>query len=223
MVLVLLKSLDFHFYCFLHTNFVGNVNVLPYTVSKMPFTPPVSGCNLITDWCICMCICVCVCMYVHKIVFIAISISLYPPGTLQQLISDTVVRWAQESVIEDPELVRAMFILLHHQYDGIREVVSFAQKDAYFISAWVELKKKKNQIRVNKIGNFSKRMFFHPGKSWQTCAKQQRVGIKSWDVAVKIPGFCQFEMTPGKNFFQLLCDIRPEWLNWKTKQIFLGY
>lgn len=40
-------------------------------------------------------------------------------GTLQQLISDTMVRWAQESVIEDPELVRAMFVLLHRQYDGI--------------------------------------------------------------------------------------------------------
>uniref|UniRef100_A0A3Q3N6U1 Ryanodine receptor 2a (cardiac) n=1 Tax=Mastacembelus armatus TaxID=205130 RepID=A0A3Q3N6U1_9TELE len=40
-------------------------------------------------------------------------------STLQQLISDTMVRWAQESVIEDPELVRAMFVLLHRQYDGI--------------------------------------------------------------------------------------------------------
>lgn len=42
-----------------------------------------------------------------------------PAATLQQLISDTMVRWAQESVIEDPELVRAMFVLLHRQYDGI--------------------------------------------------------------------------------------------------------
>ncbi|XP_034049809.1 ryanodine receptor 2 isoform X2 [Thalassophryne amazonica] len=41
------------------------------------------------------------------------------PSTLQQLISDTMVRWAQESVIDDPELVRAMFVLLHRQYDGI--------------------------------------------------------------------------------------------------------
>lgn len=45
-------------------------------------------------------------------------------GTLQQLISDTMVRWAQESVIEDPELVRAMFVLLHRQYDGIGGQVS---------------------------------------------------------------------------------------------------
>ncbi|KAG5262307.1 hypothetical protein AALO_G00273740 [Alosa alosa] len=41
------------------------------------------------------------------------------PSTLQQLISETMVRWAQECVIEDPELVRAMFVLLHRQYDGI--------------------------------------------------------------------------------------------------------
>lgn len=46
-------------------------------------------------------------------------VSLHCVGTLQQLISETMVRWAQESVIEDPELVRAMFVLLHRQYDGI--------------------------------------------------------------------------------------------------------
>ncbi|XP_031824383.1 ryanodine receptor 2 isoform X11 [Sarcophilus harrisii] len=45
------------------------------------------------------------------------------PSTLQQLISETMVRWAQESVIEDPELVRAMFVLLHRQYDGIGGLV----------------------------------------------------------------------------------------------------
>ncbi|KAK7820066.1 hypothetical protein U0070_022598 [Myodes glareolus] len=45
------------------------------------------------------------------------------PSSLQQLISETMVRWAQESVIEDPELVRAMFVLLHRQYDGIGGLV----------------------------------------------------------------------------------------------------
>ncbi|KAJ6664647.1 hypothetical protein lerEdw1_006220 [Lerista edwardsae] len=45
------------------------------------------------------------------------------PSTLQQLISETMVRWAQESVIEDPELVRAMFVLLHRQYDGVGGLV----------------------------------------------------------------------------------------------------
>ncbi|KAG8123547.1 hypothetical protein E2320_018933 [Naja naja] len=39
------------------------------------------------------------------------------------LISETMVRWAQESVIEDPELVRAMFVLLHRQYDGVGGLV----------------------------------------------------------------------------------------------------
>lgn len=55
-----------------------------------------------------------------------LSLILCSAGTLQQLISDTMVRWAQESVIEDPELVRAMFVLLHRQYDGIGgQVCSF--------------------------------------------------------------------------------------------------
>ncbi|XP_056888735.1 ryanodine receptor 2 isoform X2 [Takifugu flavidus] len=59
-------------------------------------------------------------------------------STLQQLISDTVVRWAQESVIEDPELVRAMFILLHHQYDGIREVMRALPKTYTINSVSIE-------------------------------------------------------------------------------------
>nr|XP_045007932.1 ryanodine receptor 2 isoform X5 [Jaculus jaculus] len=52
-----------------------------------------------------------------------ISSTATKPSTLQQLISETMVRWAQESVIEDPELVRAMFVLLHRQYDGIGGLV----------------------------------------------------------------------------------------------------
>ncbi|EPQ17120.1 Ryanodine receptor 2 [Myotis brandtii] len=55
-------------------------------------------------------------------------------STLQQLISETMVRWAQESVIEDPELVRAMFVLLHRQYDGIGGLVQALPK-TYTISA----------------------------------------------------------------------------------------
>uniref|UniRef100_A0A8D0HN71 Ryanodine receptor 2 n=1 Tax=Sphenodon punctatus TaxID=8508 RepID=A0A8D0HN71_SPHPU len=50
------------------------------------------------------------------------------PSTLQLLISDTMVRWAQESVIEDPELVRAMFVLLHRQYDGVGGLVQALPK-----------------------------------------------------------------------------------------------
>ncbi|XP_043914983.1 ryanodine receptor 2 [Protopterus annectens] len=56
------------------------------------------------------------------------------PSTLQQLISETMVRWAQESVIEDPELVRAMFVLLHRQYDGIGSQIRALPK-TYTINA----------------------------------------------------------------------------------------
>ncbi|XP_078504129.1 ryanodine receptor 2 [Lissotriton helveticus] len=56
------------------------------------------------------------------------------PSTLQQLISETMVRWAQESVIEDSELVRAMFVLLHRQYDGIGGLVRALPK-TYTINA----------------------------------------------------------------------------------------
>ncbi|NXH66435.1 RYR2 protein, partial [Hydrobates tethys] len=58
--------------------------------------------------------------------------------TLQQLISDTMVRWAQESVIEDPELVRAMFVLLHRQYDGIGGLVRALPKTYTINSVSVE-------------------------------------------------------------------------------------
>uniref|UniRef100_A0A7M4FJ88 Ryanodine receptor 2 n=1 Tax=Crocodylus porosus TaxID=8502 RepID=A0A7M4FJ88_CROPO len=60
------------------------------------------------------------------------------PSTLQQLISDTMVRWAQESVIEDPELVRAMFVLLHRQYDGIGGLVRTLPKTYTINSVSVE-------------------------------------------------------------------------------------
>nr|XP_014340342.1 PREDICTED: ryanodine receptor 2 [Latimeria chalumnae] len=56
------------------------------------------------------------------------------PTTLQQLISETMVRWTQESVIEDSELVRAMFVLLHRQYDGTGGLVRALPK-TYTINA----------------------------------------------------------------------------------------
>ncbi|XP_064296121.1 LOW QUALITY PROTEIN: ryanodine receptor 1-like, partial [Phalacrocorax carbo] len=56
------------------------------------------------------------------------------PSTLQELISQTMVHWAQESYIQSPELVRAMFSLLHRQYDGLGELVRALPK-AYTISA----------------------------------------------------------------------------------------
>nr|XP_033809950.1 ryanodine receptor 1 isoform X12 [Geotrypetes seraphini] len=55
------------------------------------------------------------------------------PRTLQELISHTTVHWAQESFIQNPELVRVMFSLLHRLYDGIGELVRALPK-AYTIN-----------------------------------------------------------------------------------------
>ncbi|XP_068106648.1 ryanodine receptor 1 isoform X3 [Hyperolius riggenbachi] len=56
------------------------------------------------------------------------------PTTLQELISQTMVHWAQESFIQNPELVRVMFSLLHRQYDGLGELIRALPK-AYTINA----------------------------------------------------------------------------------------
>ncbi|XP_007909260.1 ryanodine receptor 1 isoform X6 [Callorhinchus milii] len=55
------------------------------------------------------------------------------PSTLQELISHTVVHWAQEAFIQNPELVRLMFSLLHRQYDGVGELIR-AMPKAYIIN-----------------------------------------------------------------------------------------
>ncbi|KAL0964499.1 hypothetical protein UPYG_G00324660 [Umbra pygmaea] len=54
--------------------------------------------------------------------------------SLQQLISDTVVHWAQECVIEDPGLIRAMVSLLHMQYEGLGGQMGAPLQKAYTIS-----------------------------------------------------------------------------------------
>ncbi|MEQ2241819.1 Ryanodine receptor 1, partial [Ilyodon furcidens] len=56
------------------------------------------------------------------------------PSTLQELISHTMIHWAQESFIQNPELVRLMFSLLHRQYDGLGELIRALPK-AYAINA----------------------------------------------------------------------------------------
>ncbi|KAH1181027.1 hypothetical protein KIL84_001961, partial [Mauremys mutica] len=56
------------------------------------------------------------------------------PSTLQELISHTMVHWAQESFIQSPALVRVMFSLLHRQYDAIGELLR-ALPRAYTINA----------------------------------------------------------------------------------------
>uniref|UniRef100_A0A5F8GAP9 Ryanodine receptor 1 n=1 Tax=Monodelphis domestica TaxID=13616 RepID=A0A5F8GAP9_MONDO len=53
--------------------------------------------------------------------------------SLQELVSHTMVHWAQEDFIQNPELVRAMFSLLHRQYDGLGELLR-ALPRAYTIS-----------------------------------------------------------------------------------------
>uniref|UniRef100_A0A8K9UMA6 Ryanodine receptor 2 n=1 Tax=Oncorhynchus mykiss TaxID=8022 RepID=A0A8K9UMA6_ONCMY len=79
---------------------------------------------------------------VEKVVYLKKKMTFMPknkkkdkkPSTLQQLISETMVRWAQESIMEDPELIRAMFVLLHRQYDGIGGQVRALPK-AYTINS----------------------------------------------------------------------------------------
>lgn len=44
-----------------------------------------------------------------------------------------MIHWAQESFIQNPELVRMMFSLLHRQYDGLGELMRALPK-AYTIN-----------------------------------------------------------------------------------------
>ncbi|XP_052001465.1 LOW QUALITY PROTEIN: ryanodine receptor 3 [Xyrauchen texanus] len=55
------------------------------------------------------------------------------PSNLKELISQTMVSWAQETHIQDPELVRVMFSLLRRQYDSIGELLR-AMRKTYTIS-----------------------------------------------------------------------------------------
>ncbi|MED6284776.1 hypothetical protein CHARACLAT_022438, partial [Characodon lateralis] len=53
---------------------------------------------------------------------------------LKELISETMVSWAQECHIQDPKLVRKMFSLLRRQYDSVGELLR-AMRKTYTISA----------------------------------------------------------------------------------------
>ncbi|XP_056620483.1 ryanodine receptor 3 [Triplophysa dalaica] len=55
------------------------------------------------------------------------------PTNLKELISQTMVSWAQECKIQDPVLVRSMFSLLRRQYDGVGELLRALRK-SYTIS-----------------------------------------------------------------------------------------
>ncbi|XP_039477547.1 ryanodine receptor 2 [Oreochromis aureus] len=59
--------------------------------------------------------------------------SSHSPKSLKKMISETMVRWAQESEIEDPELVSAIFSLLHRQYQGLRSLMERPLFKAYTI------------------------------------------------------------------------------------------
>uniref|UniRef100_A0A3Q3MUI7 Ryanodine receptor 2b (cardiac) n=1 Tax=Mastacembelus armatus TaxID=205130 RepID=A0A3Q3MUI7_9TELE len=50
------------------------------------------------------------------------------------LISETMVRWTQESEMNDPELFRAVFSLLHRQYQGLGGQMAVPLSNAYTIS-----------------------------------------------------------------------------------------
>ncbi|MED6255766.1 hypothetical protein GOODEAATRI_026116 [Goodea atripinnis] len=56
------------------------------------------------------------------------------PSNLKELISQTMVSWAQECHIQDPKLVRKMFSLLRRQYDSVGELLR-AMRKTYTISA----------------------------------------------------------------------------------------
>ncbi|XP_015230090.1 PREDICTED: ryanodine receptor 2-like [Cyprinodon variegatus] len=56
------------------------------------------------------------------------------PKSLRRLISETMVCWAQEREIEDPELVRAIFTLLYRQYQGLEGQMKGSLLKAYTIS-----------------------------------------------------------------------------------------
>ena len=62
--------------------------------------------------------------------------------SLQQLISYTMIRWAKEDFIENKDLVREMFSLLHRQYDGVGEVriLNFHETHIYIHEIYQKIK-----------------------------------------------------------------------------------
>ncbi|CAJ1067174.1 ryanodine receptor 2 [Xyrichtys novacula] len=59
---------------------------------------------------------------------------LHSSKSLKELISETMVHWAQETEIADPQLVRAVFTLLHRQYQGLGGQMAGPLSRAYTIS-----------------------------------------------------------------------------------------
>lgn len=70
---------------------------------------------------------------IHKYKYLLSPLCVSLAETLQELISSTMIHWAQESFIQNPELVRLMFSLLHRQYDSLGELIRAVPK-AYTIN-----------------------------------------------------------------------------------------
>lgn len=69
-------------------------------------------------------------MYLNRyILYICLS-----SETLKHLISKTMVHWSQEAKMHDPELVRAVFSLLHCQYQGLSGQMAGPLSRTYTIS-----------------------------------------------------------------------------------------
>jgi ryanodine receptor 2 len=55
------------------------------------------------------------------------------PENVQKLIISTIISWAKSDFVADQNLIRAMFSLLHRQYNGVEELIHSLEK-AYVIS-----------------------------------------------------------------------------------------
>ncbi|XP_041921605.1 ryanodine receptor 2 isoform X1 [Alosa sapidissima] len=78
---------------------------------------------------------------VEKVASLKRRLSLCPlesviakPVSLRQMISDAMLRWAQEAPMAEPALVRAVFRLLRRQYEGLSAQMAAPLHKAYCIS-----------------------------------------------------------------------------------------
>ncbi|PSN30490.1 Ryanodine receptor [Blattella germanica] len=78
-----------------------------------------------------------------------------PEEIFRKVLTKTIVRWAEESQIETPKLVREMFSLLVRQYDSTGELIRSLQK-TYIIN-----NKTKNDVALMKLVN-NHTFFQHP-------------------------------------------------------------
>lgn len=65
---------------------------------------------------------------------VLIVLHVFFSESVKMLISETMVRWAQESEMNNPQLVRTVFSLLHRQYQSLGGQMSGPLSRAYTIS-----------------------------------------------------------------------------------------